>query len=108
MNEISQVRCNNWVSMFHDRKESGLTVKDWCRQNNVSIHAYYYWLRKLRKQVLQGAGITTDSLNTDRTPQLVRVPEPLLTSHLEAADHDIALRIRRGNDLIEVGNHASE
>lgn len=36
MDEISQVRSNNWIQMIHARKESGLTVKDWCSQNNVS------------------------------------------------------------------------
>ena len=56
MNEISQVRSNNWIQLIHARQESGLTVKDWCSQNNVSLHAYYYWLRKLRKQALQVAG----------------------------------------------------
>ena len=30
MNEISQVRSNNWIQLIHSCQESGLTVKDWC------------------------------------------------------------------------------
>ena len=28
---------------------SGLKVKDWCMQNNISKDTYYYWLKKLRE-----------------------------------------------------------
>lgn len=107
MDEISQVRSNNWIQLIHARQESGLTVKDWCSQNNVSLHAYYYWLRKLRKQALQEAGITSAPAEPSGTPQLVKVPEPLVASQTDFADDHFALRIRHGNDLIEVGNHAS-
>ena len=107
MDEVTQVRCNNWTGIFHARKESGLTVRDWCSQNNVSIHAYYYWLRKLRKQALQDAGITS-GLTPVASPQLVKVPDQLLSVQSDAPDEGIALRIQHGNDLIEVGNQVSD
>lgn len=28
-------------------KQSDLTVDEWCNQNQVSKHAYYYWRRKI-------------------------------------------------------------
>ena len=76
MNEISQVRNNNWIQLVHARQESGLIVKDRCSQSNVSLHAYYYWLRKLRKQALQEAGIPSDPTGPSESPRLVKVPEP--------------------------------
>ncbi|WP_442969665.1 IS66 family insertion sequence element accessory protein TnpA [Roseburia sp. TF10-5] len=31
---------NEWTTRFSDQKASGLTVKEWCNQNNLSIHTY--------------------------------------------------------------------
>ena len=33
-------------------RNSGMTVSDWCEKNNLSVNAYYYWLRKIRKSIL--------------------------------------------------------
>lgn len=40
---LHQANLNLWAGRFHDQKSSGLTVKEWCSQNEVSIHAFYYW-----------------------------------------------------------------
>jgi len=37
-----------WKSRIQSRKLSGLKVNDWCEQNSISRHAYYYWYRKLK------------------------------------------------------------
>ena len=37
-----------WKNRIQDRKLSGLKVNDWCKQNDISRHAYYYWYRKLK------------------------------------------------------------
>ncbi|HCM12868.1 MAG TPA: hypothetical protein DHW85_06795 [Lachnospiraceae bacterium] len=37
-----------WRSRIQSRKLSGLKVNDWCEQNSISRHAYYYWYRKLK------------------------------------------------------------
>lgn len=47
---VTSVRNRQWLAMVRQRKESGLTIKDWCEQNGVSQHAYYYRLRMLREQ----------------------------------------------------------
>ncbi|WP_155522629.1 IS66 family insertion sequence element accessory protein TnpA [Anaerosacchariphilus polymeriproducens] len=33
---------------FEARKLSCLKVDDWCKKNDVSRHAYYYWYRKIQ------------------------------------------------------------
>ena len=35
--------------MLRQRKESGLSVKEWCREQGLAEHIYYYRLRKLRQ-----------------------------------------------------------
>lgn len=54
MDEITYVkgklRKEQWEKLITDCQSSGLNVDDWCIQNHISRHAYYYWLRKIRKQ----------------------------------------------------------
>lgn len=35
--------------MLRQRKESGLSVKEWCQERGISERSYYYRLRKLRQ-----------------------------------------------------------
>ena len=35
--------------MLRQRKESGLSVKEWCQEQGLTEHIYYYRLRKLRQ-----------------------------------------------------------
>ena len=46
----NQMRARNWQELIQARQDSGQTVVSWCRENNVNIKTYYYWLRKLRQQ----------------------------------------------------------
>jgi len=33
-----------WKQRIEGRKASGLKVDEWCNQNQISRHAYYYYL----------------------------------------------------------------
>ena len=46
----NQMRARNWQELIQARQDSGQTVVSWCRENNVNIKTYYYWLHKLRQQ----------------------------------------------------------
>ena len=41
--KLHQLRMNEWTTRFSNQKTSGLTIKEWCNQNNLSIHTYNYW-----------------------------------------------------------------
>ena len=43
--KIHQANLTKWTSLFQEQADSGLTVKEWCSQNSLSIHAFYYWKR---------------------------------------------------------------
>ena len=32
-----------WASRFKEQKESGLSIKSWCLENNISMYAFNYW-----------------------------------------------------------------
>ena len=40
-----------WSRLIAEQKNSGLTIRDFCRQHDLSWHAYYYWLRKIREHI---------------------------------------------------------
>ena len=40
-----------WKQRISDRKASGLNVTDWCRKNNFTKHAYYYWMRRVQDDI---------------------------------------------------------
>ena len=57
MNEIAivkkQVVDAEWAEKIRCCQESGLTVSEWCRNNNINLKTYYYHLRKLRKKICE-------------------------------------------------------
>lgn len=36
-----------WKENFLKQRESGLSIEQWCRENNVVPHIFHYWKRKL-------------------------------------------------------------
>ena len=40
--KLHQLRMNEWATHFSDQKASGLTVREWYDQNDLSIHTYSY------------------------------------------------------------------
>jgi len=50
--KIHQVRLNEWAIRIADHKSSGLSVTDWCKQNNFTIHQYFYWKRLIKNQTI--------------------------------------------------------
>ena len=57
MNEIAQakaqVKLQNWQQMYGEYASSGLTVKEWCENNHLSVKTFYYRLKRLRTEALQ-------------------------------------------------------
>lgn len=47
----TEVRERKWKELSMECQQSGLSVKDWCRQNGIHPSTYYARLRKLREKV---------------------------------------------------------
>ncbi len=48
ISEVKQeYRLQQWSGMLRERQESGLSVKEWCLEQGISEHSYYYRLRRL-------------------------------------------------------------
>ncbi|MBR1736938.1 MAG: hypothetical protein IJ736_07985, partial [Firmicutes bacterium] len=57
MNKIRETkRCinlKNWKEEIESQISSGLSVKEWCLQNNINQKSYYYHLRKVREASIE-------------------------------------------------------
>ena len=49
----SEYRMQEMQKMIRARTESGLTVSEWCQENNFSEGSYYYWLKKIREKTIE-------------------------------------------------------
>ena len=83
-----------WSGMLRQRKESGLSVKEWCREQGLAEHIYYYRLRKLR----QAACTALEQAQPVQLAEVTLAPKPqeshaklrltTKTGTLEIADAD--------------------
>lgn len=47
---------SQWINMCKDQNESGLSIREWCRENNIGHAKFYYWQRVIREEALIKAG----------------------------------------------------
>jgi len=45
-----------WQELIREQSESGLSIREWCRRNDISHGKYYYWQRVIREEALIKAG----------------------------------------------------
>ena len=76
--KLHQARLSEWAARFSDQKASGLTVRQWCEKNEISIHKYNYWKHQLREEVVDGMLPDIVPLSF---PASVQSPEPDMSPH---------------------------
>ena len=72
--KIHQMKPSKWMAIFQEQKQSNLSIKDWCSQNNISRHAFYYWRK-----------IATESYMDSVMPDIV----PIAMSH-PVSEHELS------------------
>lgn len=63
---VKSVLHQSWVNMVQAQVQSGLTVRNWCAENNISTKTFYYRRKQIREEMLQAAA-----------PAFVEVPVPV-------------------------------
>ena len=62
---LRQATLAKWSTIFQEQQSSGLTIKEWCLQNDVSIHSFYYWKRAAKEEYLKSV-----------MPEIVQISSP--------------------------------
>ncbi len=50
----TQMHMREWAKLIEACQDSGLSIKQWCLQNNLPESQYYYYLKKLRLEACKG------------------------------------------------------
>lgn len=65
-----QHQLKTWTPIIQKCKNSGMTVKDWCVENDINEKRFYYWQRRVREEVLAPA-MTTHEV----APTFIKIPD---------------------------------
>ena len=48
-----EYRLQEWAQIYRRCRESGLSNREFCRQNGIAEKTFYYWLKKLRETAVE-------------------------------------------------------
>lgn len=103
----SDVRRKQWLDIISACNASGLTKKDWCKQNGINIKSFYYWQRQLRRDAHDEQNTSLPSV-PEVTFAEIAVPSPAGPEADSAIDFHPNAVIRTRTLTIEVSNNASK
>ena len=82
-------RAQEWAMLIQECSASGLTKREFCQQRGISEKSFYYWLRKLRTQMVESVA-----------PQLVQLkPAPTMEDTLQIQYRGAELKLPAGEDM---------
>lgn len=44
---------DEWMTIITEARQSGLSDKDWCQKNGISVHTFYNAVKRLRKKACE-------------------------------------------------------
>ena len=58
MTQIQQIKnrqsMDYWKQVILAQQQSGLKAREYCRQQDIKYNAFYYWLRKICEEIVEG------------------------------------------------------
>jgi hypothetical protein len=82
----TQFRKEQWKKLILECQSSDMKVEDWCASHDVTKHAYYYWLHKIREEACENLPAKQDHNNPVSFKKL-EVPSPLPNSQAGVIIH---------------------
>lgn len=105
-----EYRLKNWTEMISQCNKSGLTVKAWCKENNIKTTSYYYWLKRVR--IAACNSMLTDSEKPQQLVSLSITDMPEYTSTEvstpQSQSSQTAIILKINSVVIEIQNGASD
>ena len=101
MDRISKIKTDllmrEWAGMVREYRSSGLTVKEWCIDNDVNIKTYYYRLKRIRDFICDNKLENINNVCESAHHDIVPVPVNLV------ADNDTQqIKITASNVSVEL------
>ena len=102
-----ELRVNHWASALHERRASGLSIRQWCRENGVGEKTYYYWQRKLREAAIQNLKPTAINLEPGGQALVPNGWAAVSEGILEPSTESSAVTIEIGKFRVSAGKDTS-
>lgn len=111
MNQITHdVRRTQWLNIINacQNRSEGTTVKTWLAENGIKNKAYYYWLRKFRKEAYAQIESSSDRQLPDAGVSFAElsIPEADQNNDFQLSFNPDAV-IKSGNCVIALSNSIS-
>lgn len=103
------VRRANWLAIITQCQErpEGISVKQWLSDNGVKEKAYYYWLRKFRKEAYEQMQPPVANENSGNEIAFTEISIPAKTAPAESYENPVAV-IRYNGVSIGISNEISD
>ena len=69
-----EVRLVQWQEIIQTQLASGQNKREWCRENGISEKQFFYWQRRLRKELYESQAGALVSVAQKSAKSLVEVP----------------------------------
>ena len=93
---VTQVRTQQWITMVREQRNSGQTVKSWCKENHISENCFYYRQHRIRELI------------ENEVPKFIEIHRPDVPASGNVESLKSAAIIRSGKLQIDLDNSASE
>lgn len=90
--------------MRHSKAD--VTAKQWLAENGIKEKAYYYWLRKFRREAGEQMELPTMTAPTELAYAEISIPVPAPAKRVEC--NGVVAVIHAGSITLEVSNDISE
>ena len=94
-----------WTSIIQKCRSSGIGVRAWCHENNVSERQFYYWERRIKRKDFE-IQKETPSHNHANFVELQVPIDSSIDKSIPTFRADIVMHV--GNNILEISNTASE
>ena len=107
------VRRANWLNIINQcqSRPSDMSVKEWLAKNDVKEKAYYYWLRKFRKEAYNQMQLPATATKTEVAFAEVTMPALVAGANVTTgndSDTSTVAVIKCNGLTIELSNNISE
>ena len=64
-------RLSHWARIMRERVESGLSIKEYCKQIGICGNTYFYWQRRVRAAACEQLALSVPENRNERNRQTV-------------------------------------
>ena len=103
-----EVRLLQWQEIIQAQLASGQNKREWCRENGISEKQFFYWQRRLRKELYESQTGALVSVTQDSSKSLVEVPLFNASTNTVATGFSPEAVITIGNVTVGITANISE